>query len=499
MSPGPVERRDADLDPTDWDAFRASGRGLVDRLAEYLETVRDRPIWREVPADVRDRLSEPAPRGGRSTEEVLELVDELILPYNTGNIHPRFFGWVHGSGTPDGIRAELVTATMNSNAGGRDHGAIYVEQQVIDWFRLAFGFPASSGGVLVSGTSIANLVALTAARDAAGGVALRERGLTGRPRRLVGYTSLRTHASVRKAFQMLGLGSESLRAIATNDDDRMDLGKLRQAIDADLAAGHEPFCVVGSAGTVSTGSFDDLQALADLAAEYGMWFHVDGAFGGLVVLSDELRALAAGIDRADSIAFDFHKWLHVPYDAGCVLVRDRATLRTSFAAEQVYLERQERGLGGGDFWPCDYGPELSRGFRALKVWVTVQRHGMDALAAAIEKNCHQAADLAERIESHPRLELTAPVASNIVCFRYVPDAALEAEAVDELQREIVTRLQESGVAVLSTTRRSGRLTIRAALTNQRTRSEDIAVVIDAVASIGDRLRAENWSRASGSP
>ena len=485
-----LDRSEANLDPADWATFRAAARDLIDRLSVYLETVRDRPIWQEVPASVRDRLTEPAPVGERSTEEVLALVDELILPYNTGNIHPRFFGWVHGSGTPDGMLAELVAAAMNSNVGGRDHGAIYVERQVVEWFRSVFGLPDSGGGLLVSGTSIANLVGLTAARDAAGGAAVREDGLTGRGRALLGYTSVCTHASVQKAFHLLGLGSRALRGIAADENDRVNVPELRRTIDADLEAGHEPFCVVGSAGTVGTGAFDDLEALADLCAEYRLWYHVDGAFGALAVLSDELRPLVAGIERADSIAFDFHKWLHVPYDAGCILVRDETTLRTLFAAEQVYLERQARGLGGGEFWPCDYGPELSRGFRALKVWVTVQRHGLDALGKAIEKNCHQAVELADRVRSHARLELAAPVPSNIVCFRYVPETALGPEAMDALQREVVTRLQESGVAVLSTTRRGGRLVMRAALTNQRTDTGDLAIVIDAVESVAAEILGE---------
>jgi glutamate/tyrosine decarboxylase-like PLP-dependent enzyme len=486
-----ADHRDADLDPTDWAAFRAAGRDLIDRLSDYLETVRDRPIWREVPAAVRERLAEPAPADGRSTEEVLALVDELILPYNTGNIHPRFFGWVHGTGTPDGMLAELVAAAMNSNVGGRDHGAIYVERQVIDWFRTVFGLPDSGGGLLVSGTSMANLIGLTVARDTAGGAAVREDGLTGRANLLVGYTSARAHGSVQKAFQLLGLGSRHLRRILVDENDRVDVSDLRRTIDSDLEAGHEPFCIVGTAGTVGTGAFDDIEALADLCAEYGLWLHVDGAFGALLVLSDERRPLVAGIERADSIGFDFHKWLHVPFDAGCILVRDRTALHTSFAADQVYMERQARGLGGGDSWPCDYGPELSRGFRALKVWVTVQRHGLDALAAAIDRNCRQAAALAERIDAHDRLELMASVMSNIVCFRYVPETAPGPEAMDELQREIVTRLQESGVAVLSTTRRGGRLAMRAAFTNQRTEAGDLAIVLDAVESIAADILSES--------
>ncbi len=412
-----------------------------------------------------------------------------ILPYATGNIHPRFFGWVHGSGTAGGLLAELLAATMNANLGGRDHGAVYVERQVIDWCRQLFDFPEAASGLLVSGTSIATLVGLAVARHHHAGCDVRADGLAAVPKRLVGYASREAHSSVARAFEILGLGRHALRSIPVGADYRIELEQLELAIAADRRLGFKPFCVIGTAGSATTGAIDDLAALADIAAEHDLWLHVDGAFGALAVLSPELKPKLAGIERADSLAFDFHKWLHVQYDAGCILVRQGELQRAAFTFHADYLQRAPRGLAGGEPWFCELGPELSRGFRALKVWFTLKEHGTRRLGQAICANCRQAEYLATRVLEQERLQLMAPVALNIVCFR-VRGAHLSAAETDRLNAEIVADLQESGIAAPSTASLPKGVAIRVNLTNHRTTDADLDRLLEAVIEIGERRLAQ---------
>jgi len=475
------------LDPDDWSHYRDVSHRVLDELLDYLQGVSRRPVWRPVPSEVKARLREEAPRAPLPAEAVWEAVRELILPYPTGNIHPRFWGWVHGTGTVGGVLAEMIAATMNSNLGGREHAPVYVERQVIEWCRDVFGFPAGASGLLLTGTSMATVVGLSVARNGASGVDVRRHGVAAVGRPLVAYTSAEAHVSVRKALELLGLGSDALHLVPVGPDFRMDVDALRRALAADRAAGRQPFCVVGTAGTVNTGAVDDLSALADLCAAEGLWFHVDGAFGAMTALSAALRPRLAGIERADSLAFDFHKWLHAPYAAGCLLVRDGARHREAFSVHQSYLTSHERGLAGGSPWFCDYGPDLSRGFAALKVWFTIKEQGLDRLGAMVEKNCRQAAYLAERAAADGRLELMAPVSLNVVCFRYVRPGA-DAAWLNRVNEEIIYQLHESGVAAPSSTRVRGALAIRVCLTNHRTRRPDLDALVDAVCAAGDRAR-----------
>jgi glutamate/tyrosine decarboxylase-like PLP-dependent enzyme len=456
-------------------------------------------VWRPVPDAVRQALAEPLPLEPQGLERTCRDARDLILPYPTGNAHPRFWGWVHGSGTAGGILAELLAAAMNANCGGRDHSAIHVERQVVEWARQLFDFPAGTSGILVSGTSLATLIGLAVARHHRAGTDVRADGIRGAPLPLVGYASAEAHGSVGRAFEVLGLGRSALRTIPVDHDCRIELAALRRAIARDRAEGAKPFVVVGTAGTVNTGALDDLAALAELCAEEHLWLHVDGAFGALIALSEALKPRLAGIERADSLAFDFHKWLHVPYDAGCVLVRRGELHRAAFALSPDYLRRTGRGLAGGDPWFCDYGPELSRGFRALKVWFTLKEHGTRRLGAAIERNCAQARYLAERIAQDGRLELKAPVALNIVCFRFRAPALDEA-GLDRLNAELVADLHESGIAAPSTTTLAGRTVIRVCLTNHRTRESDLDVLVDAVLKFGEgRLDAGAADRSRRRP
>ena len=481
----PQHSAETSLDPTDWQEFRALAHEVLDAALRAMETRSEQPVWTPVAAETKAALRRTLPMNPDGAARVCMEMVESILPHDTGNTHPRFFGWVHGAGTPIGVMADMVAAVMNANLGGREHGAIYVERQVIEWCRTLFGFPEGTSGLLLTGTSMATLVALAVARHGATGGQVKRHGVARFPE-LVGYCSTEAHGSVAKAFEMLGLGGGALRAVPVDPAYRMDLAALADAIAADRRAGRYPFCVVANAGTVNTGAIDDLPALANLCTDQGLWLHVDGAFGALAALSESVRPRLAGIERANSLAFDFHKWMHVPYDAGCVLVRDGRLHRATFATRASYLVSSNEGMAAGEPWFCDYGPELSRGFRALKVWATFRVYGTQRLGESIAANCALAEYLARRAVAHPELELVAPVSLAIVCLRYVSPGLAEA-ALDTLNAQIVTSLQNGGVAAPSLTTLNGKTVIRVNITNHRTRRNDIDVLIDELVATGQRL------------
>lgn len=475
------------LDPQDWDAFRKLSHAALDDALDYLQSVRERPVWQPVPDAVKQRLRSEIPLDPSPLDDVYREFVENVLPYPTGNIHPRFFGWVHGSGTPTGALADLLASTMNSNVGGRDHGAVYVERQVVDWFRTLFDFPEGASGVLTMGTSEANLIAVVVARTRACGAGIRETGLFD-SKRLVGYASAATHGCVRRAFEIAGLGSASLRVLPADGLHRMDPTALERAIETDLAHDLVPFMVVGNAGSVDVGAIDPLDALAAIAARYKLWFHVDGAFGATAILAPSVAPQLRGIERADSIAFDFHKWLHAPYDAGCVLVRDGELHRAAFASTPSYLTRMSRGLAAATPWFTDYTIDLSRSFRALKVWFVVKEQGARRLGAAIEENVRQAKRLGELIDADDAFELLAPVQLSVVCFRYRVAGYSDAE-LDRFNDDLVIALQESGIAVTSSTTVANKRAIRVNITNHRTRDEDLRLLLDSLKRLAvDLLR-----------
>jgi aromatic-L-amino-acid/L-tryptophan decarboxylase len=472
------------LDPVDWSDLRALGHRMVDDMFDHYATLRDGPVWQPMPGELRGELRQRLPRGPSSAEAVYEDFQRLVRPYATGNLHPRFMGWVHGGGNPVGMLAELLAGGLNANLGGRDHAPIEVERQVIAWAAEMLGFPSDASGVLVTGTSIANLIGVLVARSAKLGPVVRSDGVDGA--RLVAYASAAGHGCLRRAMEMAGLGGGALRMIACDAQGRMRLNTLAQQVAEDRADGARPFLLVGTAGTVDIGAIDDLGALADFAADHGLWFHVDGAFGAIAALAPRLRPKLVGIERADSVAFDFHKWAQVPYDAGCIVVREASRQLETFGAEAAYLRREARGLAGGGVWPCDLGPDLSRGFRALKIWMTLSVYGADRIGAIAQQTCDLAQTLAIRVDREPDLELLAPVALNIVCFRFV---AAEGD-LDRLNADIVADLQEAGIAAPSTTIINGVLAIRAAIVNHRTNHPDIAILVDAVLEAGRKRVAE---------
>ncbi|MDX1291851.1 MAG: pyridoxal-dependent decarboxylase [Hyphomonas sp.] len=473
------------LDPADWTAFRARLHAMLDAAIDKMEHARDGRVWTPFPADLKDRFS--LQETGRPPEEVDAALRDL-LPYGVGNTHPRFFGWVHGSGTPSNLVAEITAAAINANTGGRNHGAIEVERQLVDWCRRLFSFPNTASGLIVSGTSMATIIALKAARDAHLAFRSRTDGLGAH--RLVGYTSSEAHACLARAFDLLGLGTAALRRIPVTPDHRFDTTCLEEAIAADRAAGLEPFLVAGTCGSVNAGTIDDLDALADISEAEGLWFHVDGAFGALGILSDRLRPRLGGLERADSLAFDFHKWLHVNYDAGCILIRSGDKHLRAFSDRPDYLKSAASGLAAGGTWPVELGPELSRGFRALKVWAQIAEHGEEKLGRLITQNCEQAAYLGALVEAEPELELLIPVSMQICCFRYVDDT-LDDEALNDLNGEIVIQLQLQGIAAPSTTRIDGRTAIRVNITNHRTRRADLDLLVREILRLAKEVRSSH--------
>jgi len=454
---------------------------MLDDMLDYLQHIRARPVWQPIPEVLRQRFREPLPKRGEALDVLHASFMDDILPYAVGNAHPGFMGWVHGGGTAVGMLAEMLAAGLNANLGGRNQMPIEVERQVLRWMRELFSFPDTASGLFVDGTSMATLISLLVARNIALGLEARSQGIAACGRRLTAYASTGVHSCLARALDMAGIGSDALRRVPVDAYHRIDGTALMHAIARDRTDGCTPFFVAGTAGTVDVGAIDDLTMLADVAAIEGLWFHVDGAFGALAMLAPEIAPQLAGIERADAIAFDFHKWGQVPYDAGFVLIRDGAAHRATFETPTAYLSREPRGLAGGSSWPCDYGPGLSRGFRALKAWFTIKAYGAEGLGGTIARTCTLAQYMRNRIGKEPELELLAPVALNIVCFRYrAPDA-------DRVNAEIVVALQESGIAAPSTTIIDGRLAIRAAIVNHRTGERDIDALLAATISHGRNL------------
>ena len=475
------------LDPDNWDTMRRLGHQMIDDVMTYMQTVRDRPVWRPIPDQIRRELSRPLPKHPQKPEQVYKDFSDFVLPHPMGNIHPRFWGWVIGTGTPLGALAEMLAAAMNPNLGGAEHVPNLVETQVIDWCKQMLDYAPSSSGLLVSGGSMANLVGLTVARNSQAEFDIRSQGLRAAPRQMTLYGSAELHSSVQKAVEVLGLGSSALRKVPVDGRYRIDVAALEKTVAADRAAGRYPFCIIGNAGTVNTGAFDDLSRLADIAAREKMWYHVDGAFGALAAVSPDLKHLVGGMEKADSIAFDLHKWMYMPIEVGCVLVRSEEDHRRAFSLTPEYLAHGgSRGLVAGSRWFSDYGVQLSRGFRALKVWMSLKEHGIEKYGRVISQNVRQARYLAELVDQAPDLQRLAPVPLNIVCFRFQAPG-LNDETLNRLNQEILIQLHENGVAAPSYTTLDGRYAIRAAITNHRSRREDFELLVDETARLGRSL------------
>jgi glutamate/tyrosine decarboxylase-like PLP-dependent enzyme len=472
--------------PQDWQTLRALGHQMVDDMLDYLAQVRERPAWQRVADESQRHFTQPIPRQPQGAEATYEEFKQHILPYPLGNIHPRFWSWVCGTGTPGGMLAEMLAAGLNSNVHGGDHAAIYVEQQVLAWLKEALGYPLEATGILVTGGTMANFLGLLVARNAKADWDVKTDGVAQAQRPLIVYASREAHSSIKKSMEALGLGSNHLRLIDVDGQFRIRIDQLQAAIALDRQLGHIPICVVGNAGTVSTGAIDDLDRLATLCHAEGLWFHVDGAFGATAAISPSLRPRLRGMERADSLAFDLHKWMFMPYDVGCVLVRWPGQHHRAFDYTASYLDPHGRGVTAGPMQFSRYGLDLSRGFRALKVWFSLKEHGLSSYQALVEQHVAQAQYLESLIRATPALELLAPVSLNIVCYRFRGRLRDEA-TLNAVNKEIVLRLQETGIAAPSSTMIDGTYAIRVAHTNHRTRREDFDLLVRETLRIGSAL------------
>lgn len=468
--------------------LRRLGELTADAVASHREELMDRPVFGKVGAKAA-LFDEPLPEEGSSFEDVLAFVREHVMPFPMGNSHPRFFGFINATADPVGILADFLAAGMNPNCWGGDHAANHVETRVVAWLATMLGFPASAEGILVSGGSMANFTALAAARRAMTPGNVREDGLAGPDRpRLTVYASDQVHSCVDKAVDLLGIGTGQLRKIETDADFRIRTDALAAAVAADRAAGYLPAIVVGNAGTVNTGAIDPLAELADFCARERLWFHVDGAYGALATMVPELHPLFAGMERADSIAADPHKWLYVPYEAGATLVREPGRLSAAFRKFPEYLAADPESPFPGPAWFAERGPELSRGFKALKVWMGLKVHGRRAYAAQIENDVRLARFLAAEVDRRPDFERLAESVLSIANFRYRPgDRKLPDAELDRVNRKIINRLVGEGSFFLAPTILKGRTALRVSITNFRTREEDLIFLLDEAERMGREI------------
>jgi aromatic-L-amino-acid decarboxylase len=487
-------RAPLELDPA---LFRTLGHWLVDQVAGFLESLSSGPVTRdESPSAIRDALSltGPLPESGMDPALLLEQTANQLFAHSLFNGHPRFFGYVTAPPSPIGILGEFLAAAVNPNVGAwtLSPAATEIEAQTVRWMASLINYPVDCGGLLVSGGNMANFVCFLAARAAKAGWNVREHGVAATSaQRLRVYASAETHTWIQKAADIGGLGTASIRWIATDDRLRLEVRALRRQIEEDLAAGDVPFLVVGTAGSVSTGAVDPLPEISALCKDYRMWFHVDGAYGGFAAAVPQAPDDLRGLSQADSVAVDPHKWLYAPLEAGCALVRDPESLRAAFAYHPPYYHFNERATNY-----VDYGPQNSRGFRALKVWLALRQVGAEGYRKMIADDIRLSQTMAHAITRHSELELMTQELS-ITAFRYVPpdlrtklqDAHVE-RYLNELNREILDRLQRGGEIFVSNAVVGGRFLLRACIVNFHTTQADVEAVPDIVARIGRTADAQ---------
>jgi aromatic-L-amino-acid/L-tryptophan decarboxylase len=492
MSATPVQRP-APVADLDWDSarMRSLAERAVDLYGEFLDGLDGMAIARDAPAGrVRDAVVRPVPAEGLDDDQLIDHLRDVLIEWGVQCGHPRFLAYVTGSGTVPGAVADMLASAVNMNVGGwqLSPSASEVEHALMRWFRDRFGMPDTAGGLLVSGGAMANMVGLKAARDRAAGWDTRRDGMAAGPPLAI-YATEETHVVTDRAADALGLGTAAVRRLPVDDGRRMVPSALSERIAADRSAGARPMAVVATAGTTSTGAIDPIEEIADICAAEGVWLHVDAAYGGPAVLADDLRPQLAGIERADSIAFDPHKWLYIAQSAGGVLVRDLQHLADAYQVHAAYVW-QDRERTGAGISLGELGPQYSRGFQALKVWLSLLAHGSAAYARRISHDAELARYMAARVEERPELELAAPVGLSICCFAYVPGRPAPMEYASRLNERIMTELQLDGRVYISNAILGDRFVLRACFVNHRTEADDVDTVLDVVAELGGRLDAE---------
>ena len=473
------------LDPENWESMKALGHRMLDDMMAHLQDIRSQSFTMPTDRAIRD-VCTPLTLEGEGEEKVYKVFLKNILPYAGSNKSPRFWGVVAGTGSPYGMLAELLRGGVNGAAEGLDCGG-YLHRQVIDWIKEMLGYPEEAGGILVSGGSEANFTGLAVARNAKAVVDIKSQGVQGLPQKMTLYVSDQGHESLERCVELLGLGNEALRRIPTNDEYQIRLDTLRETIEEDRRQGHQPFCVIGCAGTTNSGAFDDLSVLANLCKEENLWLHVDGAFGAWVRLSDTHNQLVSGMERADSLAVDLHKWMYMPYGIGCTLVKDKLAHYSTFVYghEAQYLKTGMGYVEDQLYNPHHLALPLSRSFPSLIAYMLLRAHGKNKYKRLIQQNIDQISYLAELIEKEPDMEITAPVASNVVCFRYRPKGLGERE-LEELNMMINRDLNNISFWMISDTTIRGRYMLRACNVNHRSQRKDFEYLVEEVKEIGER-------------
>jgi aromatic-L-amino-acid decarboxylase len=489
--PAPADRsHDADFAWSPAELKRV-GYEIADWIATYLSTLPASPVFEPVPPELSTSMvAEPVPETGESVDAILARFQREIGRYPFGNGHPRFSAWVNSPPAAIGVFAQALAAAMNPSVAGGNHAAVWVEREVIEWFKSIFGFPSESMGLLVSGSSAAAITGLAVARHAAAhrvGWDMRTDGAhivsaSGKPVRMLVYESAEAHSCHQKAIELLGLGSAQIRVVPSDDALRMRPDALEEMLAADIAAGALPVAVIASAGTVNTGAIDPLDAIANICAKHNVWMHVDGGYGAPAVLTGEFRAQLSAIGRADSVGIDAHKWLYVPVDAGIVLVRDAKLMRDTFSLVPPYLRSDDDKHGvQGPPWLSEYGSEQTRPFRALKVWMALRYFGTSGYTRLISHDIAMARALAAIVRDTPEFEVWEPQGLSIVCFRSVPSAlAGDDAATDALNQRILAAAQLGGEAFLSSTVLRGRVWLRSCTVNPGTTLDDVKAVFAAI-------------------
>jgi aromatic-L-amino-acid/L-tryptophan decarboxylase len=473
--------------PSEWtwsaEDLRRVGYRTVEIIVEHLTRLREQPVFRPFPRDLAAAyLNADLPEEGLSADVILDRFEREIAPYPFGNGHPRFFGWVNSPPAVMGIFAEALAAAMNPSCAGGNHAAIYVEREVTGWFKRILGFPPEAMGLLVSGGSMAALTALAVARHVKCPFDVRSTGLQSVASRLVVYRSGEAHGCHQKAVELLGIGSDNIRTVDHDSSLRLAPAALDAAIRTDVEAGLTPLAVIANAGSVNTGAIDPIDEIGEVCRRHNVWLHVDGAYGAPAVLSEQYKDRLSGLARADSIALDPHKWLYVPVEAGLVVVRNGEAMRAAFSLVPPYLRTDGAIEGvGGLPWFSEYGFQQTRGFRALKVWMAVQYHGLAGYRNAVQRDIDHARALAEALRRASDFQVFEPQSLSIVCFRYVPWAdPVTPEALDSVNEQLLKRLQLAGRVFLSSTTIQGRFWLRACFVNPLAGDDDVAAILDAV-------------------
>jgi glutamate/tyrosine decarboxylase-like PLP-dependent enzyme len=473
------------LDPENWDEMRELSHRMLDDMLSYLQNIRNQP-YIPVTEEAKKAIQIPLPKKGDGEKKVYKVFKENVVPHSFQISRPDLWGNACGTGSVYGMLTDLAVSSINSGS----MFLTYIDKQAIDWIKEMIEYPKEAGGAFVSGGSEANFTGLAVARNAKADIDMKTVGMQGVDRRMVLYGSDEIHHCLERSVELLGLGNDALRWIKTDDDCCISLNSLKESIKQDRKQGYHPFCVIGNSGTINSGAFDDLNALADLCERENLWLHIDGVFGCWVKLTEKYKHLTYGLERADSVAVDLHKWISMPYGIGCTLVKDRLALFSTFVYghDAKYLKSIEK-VGDALDTPWNLRLGLSLRHNALKAYMLLRAFGSDRYSSLVEQNIDQIHYLAELIRKEPNMELMAPVVSNVACFRYIPDGVDDSD-IEGLNQVILNELWKINALMISSTTINGRYMLRACNVNHRSTYSDFNVLIERIKSIGETVAKE---------